>query len=328
MANLNGANLNRANLYSTSFIKAGLGGASLRKTSVRETDFYGADLSGASFTNAILTNAIFDSANLSDASIYDSDLSGVEFKNAYLINTIIRDSNVDDVNFRNADLTGLIYEPKATPLPNISSLAWNQTLDKMKFAIGPESLVALRKAFYNASYLDAGKKITKILRKDNTTIEYGTDLTRSIEILFNLIFFEWTTDWGTKPGRALQILFCGIILFMFFYLVALQAPEEKNGIWKIRGSDRLQEANLPDIELVVPKGFVSSLIVALYFSVLSAFHFGWRDLNVGSWILRLQNKEYSLRATGWVRTTSGAQSLFSIYLVAIWAITYFGRPFD
>ena len=67
---------------------------------------------------------------------------------------------------------------------------------------------------------------------------------------------------------------------------------------------------------------------ALYFSLLSSFHFGWRDLNVGNWISRIQGQQYALRATGRVRTVSGIQSLISIYLVALWVLTYFGRPFQ
>ena len=65
-----------------------------------------------------------------------------------------------------------------------------------------------------------------------------------------------------------------------------------------------------------------------YFSLLSAFHIGWRDLNVGTWIARVQPREYALRATGWVRVISGIQSLLSVYLLAMWALTYFGRPFQ
>ena len=67
---------------------------------------------------------------------------------------------------------------------------------------------------------------------------------------------------------------------------------------------------------------------AAYFSLLSAFHIGWHDLNVGTWIARIQPQEYTLRATGWVRVVSGIQSLLSVYLLAMWALTYFGRPFQ
>ena len=69
-------------------------------------------------------------------------------------------------------------------------------------------------------------------------------------------------------------------------------------------------------------------LAGLYFSLLSAFHVGWRDLNVGTWIARMQPREYTLRATGWVRCVSGFQSLLSVYLLALWALTYFGRPFE
>jgi hypothetical protein len=68
--------------------------------------------------------------------------------------------------------------------------------------------------------------------------------------------------------------------------------------------------------------------IALYFSMLSAFSIGWRELNVGNWITRLQRREYFLRSTGWVRTVSGIQSLSSVYLLALWVLTYFGRPFE
>ena len=68
--------------------------------------------------------------------------------------------------------------------------------------------------------------------------------------------------------------------------------------------------------------------LAFYFSLLSAFNLGWRELNVGNWISRLQKREYTLRATGWPRTVAGLQSLLSVYLLALWVLTYFGRPFE
>ena len=43
---------------------------------------------------------------------------------------------------------------------------------------------------------------------------------------------------------------------------------------------------------------------------------------------RLQRDEYALRGSGWVRTISGIQSLLSVYLLAMWALTQFGRLFE
>ncbi len=49
---------------------------------------------------------------------------------------------------------------------------------------------------------------------------------------------------------------------------------------------------------------------------------------MGSWIGRMQTREYALRATGWVRVVSGVQSLTSVYLLALWTLVYFVRPLE
>jgi len=84
----------------------------------------------------------------------------------------------------------------------------------------------------------------------------------------------------------------------------------------------------PSCAKAPPGGTPRALGLGLFFSLLSAFQIGWRELNVGNWITRLQPREYTLRATGWVRVVSGAQSLLSVYLLALWVLTYFGRPFE
>ncbi len=106
------------------------------------------------------------------------------------------------------------------------------------------------------------------------------------------------------------------------------ATQGKDGIWKVwvRGRVRsdLGDSNPQRV------GFhrIRALMYGFYFSILSAFHIGWRDLNVGSWISRIQPLEYTLKATGWVRVVSGVQSLISIYLLALWVLSQFGRPFE
>ncbi len=87
-----------------------------------------------------------------------------------------------------------------------------------------------------------------------------------------------------------------------------------------RGKERIVRIRPPSREDLAgaPQGESRLLCTSLYFSVLSAFHLGWRELNVGTWIARMQPREYTLRATGWVRTVSGIQSLLSVYLLALW----------
>jgi hypothetical protein len=69
------------------------------------------------------------------------------------------------------------------------------------------------------------------------------------------------------------------------------------------------------------------LRAAMFFSLMSAFNIGFRDINFGRWVRILTKCEYDLKAVGWARTVSGFQSLLSVYLIALWVLTYFGRPF-
>ena len=68
--------------------------------------------------------------------------------------------------------------------------------------------------------------------------------------------------------------------------------------------------------------------MALWFSLLSTFRFGWRDLSVGTWLSIVQTKEYTLRPTGWVKTVAGFQSIFGLFLVGLWAVCYFTGPLE
>jgi hypothetical protein len=47
--------------------------------------------------------------------------------------------------------------------------------------------------------------------------------------------------------------------------------------------------------------YLSVVMLAVYFSLLSALRIGWEGLNFGTWISRMQLREYSLDATKWVR---------------------------
>ncbi len=67
---------------------------------------------------------------------------------------------------------------------------------------------------------------------------------------------------------------------------------------------------------------------AAYFSLISAVNIGFEDFTPGDWVRRLQTREYSLEAVGWVRIVAGAQALLSVYLLAMWVLTQFGQPFE
>jgi hypothetical protein len=159
------------------------------------------------------------------------------------------------------------------------------------------------------------------------------------ESLFSYGLFELPSGYGMAPGRALWGLLGLIPLFALPYWLAIKRANSRSGIWMILPEDRLASRSgkkkavllRPPMAKTWRERLVSEsrmLRTGLYFSLLSAFHLGWRELNVGTWIARLQFREYTLRATGWVRMVSGIQSLLSVYLLALWVLTYFGRPFE
>ena len=168
------------------------------------------------------------------------------------------------------------------------------------------------------------------------------------ESLFSYVLFELPSGYGMVPSRALATLGLLIQVFSLVYIVALLTARGRAGIWVTWPSDRVYQEEgakeatratatffFPRVQAraagrwwgVLLRGLCIPLI-GLYFSILSAFSLGWRELNVGTWISRMQPREYILRATGWVRFVAGFQSLLSVYLLALWVLTYFGRPFE
>jgi hypothetical protein len=159
------------------------------------------------------------------------------------------------------------------------------------------------------------------------------------ESLFSYVLFELPSHYGMAPGHALWGLLGFIPCFALFYWIVLQRAKSHSGLWMIVPADRITPGRGKEkIVRIRPhpaktwrerlRGESRLFCTSLYFSLLSAFHLGWRELNVGTWITRLQSREYTLRATGWMRTVSGIQPLLSMYLLALWVLTYFGRPFE
>ncbi len=207
----------------------------------------------------------------------------------------------------------------------------------------------LREAYKKAGMREPERQLTFALNHNRRVkLWEKSGLLHKVESLFNLVCFEWTCQYGMNPGRPLEILGLGLFLFTLPYLLALRSRNRETGLWLVLPPDRiigggskvrpfkltgctpfrpLPPGPWPRFKARSRRG-LRRVRLAFYFSLLSAFNLGWRELNVGNWISRLQKHEYTLRATGWPRTVAGLQSLLSVYLLALWVLTYFGRPFD
>jgi pentapeptide repeat protein len=292
-ADLRGANLREADLT-----KAWLKGADLRGADLTRTWLEGVDLRGADLTGAILYGTSLKYANL-----FEANITGATFWGAYV--------------------SGLIYQPKLGGLPYVASISTAKGLSRMTYDQSPHAMVELREAFKNTGLRDQERQLTYAIKHNERLKTYSP-----VWSFFTYLLFELPSGWGMHPGRPLLIMLVLVPVFFILYLFSL-FHKGQNGIWRRWLPDRVRtdQGQKEKERLEFKLGNWRAYTYALYFSLLSAFHIGWRDLNVGNWITRMQPNEYTLRATGWVRTVSGIQSLISVYLLALAILTYFGRPF-
>lgn len=320
-ANLCGATLDNLDLSAVSLSGASLSAANLAHQNLTGADLWGADLSYIFATKAIFSKAAINTGTLEGAWLQAARLDNAILAYANLRGAFLLDTNLREANIAQADLARAIYEPELGSLPHFSTLVTVKNLMELQFDQSPHALVELRQAFKNAGLRSHERRVTYAI-KHNERLKAG-----AIESALNYLLFELTTEWGMAPARALRILALLIVVFTFPYTFALQIVGQ-DGIWRVWSESRLRRDTGQESLAPLRVGWMRAFWLGFYFSFLSAFHIGWREFNVGNWIARVQPSEYTYRATGWVRTMSGVQSLISVYLLAIWALTYFGRPFE
>jgi uncharacterized protein YjbI with pentapeptide repeats len=315
-ANLCNANLANANLRHARLSGADLQGADLRGADLRGSVLLDANLRGANMTGSKLNDAFLVEADLSDADLTDADANY-----AYLHDSKMEGTNVSGLRFAMTDLK-LAGHP--IMLPKMESLSYARNLSEIRIDSSlttTSQFVMLREEFKRNGKRDQERAITAALKRmEAQSADWP-------ERWFSFAAFDLTTGYGALPGRPLRILGVLILIFAIPYMFAL-TKNDGGGIWITWSTDRVQRNIGQDSPARINERGIRIVRTALYFSLLSAASIGWRDLNFGNWITRVQPNEYALRATGWVRSVSGIQSLISVYLLAIWALTYFGRPFE
>jgi uncharacterized protein YjbI with pentapeptide repeats len=337
-AKLVGADLTNSNLTKANFINVDLRRTKLQRADMLEAQMVGANLKDADLRGLNLSQANFARADLEDSDLKNANLKRTILEGADLEGASMVNSNLDRAYLARADLSSVIFEPDLTLMPDIQGLADAKNLDRMLFEHSPTALVIVRKQFKAAGLREQENQITRAIRHSEM-LRKGTNGTPRhgiFERCFSYIFFEWTCEYGMSPGRPLLIVIAIAVLLSVVYIFAQIDPGATAGIWAVWDEHQIMPAEGAPVELQkqLRDGFpfhrsqISFLLLALYFSLLSATRIGWRELNVGTWLTRIQPREYSLRATGWVRVVSGVQSLISVYLVALSILTYFGTPFE
>ena len=292
-----------------------------------------ADLSQADLRRVDLSGADLGGANLSGANLIRANLSGAGLGGA----------NLSEANLDDADLSLTMFEPQNQSLGSIVGVEFARHMELLRYQNSPTALVALRERFAKAGFRDQERRVTFAKLRSQQLIEWENGpFWRRVGAAFSYIAFDLTCAYGLAHGRPLHLLGGMISLLALLYALSL-GGRGHGAIWRVWQPDRIrkdQGQSDPERLSWEPVGMPGrpsrglffrlgrAFGLGLFFSFLSAFQIGRRELNVGNWITRLMPREYTLRATGWVRVVSGIQSLLSVYLLALWVLTYFGRPFE
>jgi uncharacterized protein YjbI with pentapeptide repeats len=316
----------RANLCNANLTYADLHRALLRGANLSGADLQGADLRQADLLNANLRKANMRGANLRDAFLVDADLSEVDLTDADVSYAALNNSKMSGTNL--AEVRFAMNNQKLADhpikLPDMESLSNARNLSLIRIdhsMLTTSQFVMLREEFKKNGKREQERAITAALKRMEARN------TNWLEKWFLFIAFDLTTEYGASPSRALLIFVFLVVVFAIPYAFAL-TREKGGGVWMIWSNDSVQLGAGSNIPKRLRARGIHVAHHAVKFSFVSALSIGWGDFEIGNWITRMQPNEYTLCATGWVRSVSGIQSLISVYLLALWAWTYFGRPFE
>jgi hypothetical protein len=325
-ANLRWAELNKANLFGAKLNKANLFGAKLNKANLLAAELNEANLHSAELNEASLVSAKLNRACLRGVELNKADLRVARLNKADLFTAQLKDAALAGIELEEA-----VYAPSSAP-PD-SYVAEVQGLKTAVFPRGHEAgLVQLRELLQKSGLRDLEREATYAIERGRT--QYAT----VVEGAFRRVAFDWPVAYGLYPGRALVLIIAfWVLLIPVYWWPIWRRPSRvsgHSGIFRILPKNRVElhngEPTLDEqarVERLHDRGF-SSLGWSAYFSLLSAFRIGFREFSVGNWIAGVQPSTFTLEPRGWVRSVSGLQSLLSLYLLAMWLLTYFGRPFQ
>ena len=295
-----------------------------------------ADLRGKSLNGRNLRCVSFIGADLTEASLFGADLRGAFFNRAAMVHTNLERTDLRGAIFHHADVTRLIYQPAQAPKP--PSLALSKNLNAVTYDDDPTALYAAKTALKERGYLDAHKDVIAALRRSQPpedSLAPGIRIARAAAARsVQTVLFDWTCEFGSNAFRPLVVIACLWLMCGITYGLAIMKGG-RGGLFLVATGERIPKGKKSPHVMRLHCGqatrlrrLKSSMSVGLFFSFRRTFHFGFKELDFGNWLKLLQSREFDIRAYGWPRVLSGAQSITSIYLLALSILSAFSTPFD
>jgi len=305
-ASIVGANLSRMKIYRTNLTEVNLEGSRLDST-----DFIETALTRANLANSSLVNATFDNVELSGTVMTNSDLTDVSPS-------------------RLMPPQGAMFHLTSPPID----------LRTIELRVGNPFPLELLQLLKDKGFKQAERDVICAINRADAN-------------WFQKLLFDYTTEYGSNLYRP-WILFCWLYLgcALFYYVFTLietksglmlefpiytnEPPENLRGHLDFSpessGETKVWQGNI-DLTNYTKQGYnwiptkIRMIWWALFFSGISAFNIGFRDVSFGRWLSHLTRTPLDLTAFGWVRVISGIQALVSVYLLALWVLSFVGTPF-
>jgi hypothetical protein len=363
-AELSGADLTRVDLQGKDLREADLNRANLTGNSLGGVLLDGADLRNAKLTDAKMAGAVLRRSNLGNADMQGAWLYGADLDSAIFE----PDKNPDIRGISGAiHLEKISYVTRPDAMTGLRKQlgdagfreAERRVICAMNRAETDHLLLDAQSNWVNSTprwMLSNGQKeqrdrIDSLLSNPSIPEErkapyreysLGVGLYDLTGYTFRTAFFDWPCAYGMLPGRPLRIAIFVWLICTFIYYLLLHLSKE-SAIFRIdtkEATDQSAETKTI-VELKPPAGAwrkatmsrfflreMSLLYSTAYFSLLNGLRLGFHDLDFGKWLGMLSKRPREMSSSGWARMIAGVQSLVTLYLVALWVLTYFGNPFD
>jgi hypothetical protein len=343
IANLSGATLDDANLSGATLDDANLSGARLGDANLSGAKLEDANLSGADLSDADLSDADLRRANLSRAFLINTDLRGADLRGADLSGARLGDADLGRAVFEPTSLPELRGIAGAE---NLELLTYNDNPDalvqirkqfenggfreqerKITYALKRRETELSCKRCRSRKLFDEDDPRALVSPSETRAIVSSSDsvLANCGSFVLNKVFFDWTCQYGMSPGRPLLAglllwFVCSLLYFAFIH------TSGHAGLYRIYRQSVAEGAKAgKHVERILPprrghrrgpQGLLYLfwhqcllLRTSMFFSLMSAFNIGFRDINFGRWLRLLTRQEFDIKAFGWARVVAGWQSL-------------------
>jgi hypothetical protein len=306
------------------------------KSITARLDLTGASLAGADLAGDTLSGLLLCEADLSYASLRGAVLSGAILSE----NTDFGPGCKEPAQFWHSDLQDCLFEPIG--LPSIASISTAEGLRTLRWKGSNSSLVQLREELGKSGFRQQEREVICALRR------------HSPSLLDKLFLFDLFSEYGSNLSLLVRWVIglwviCALCYFVFFFVgdklgIWLIEPirnrdqkkrdwsqfldeKKENYVFQLKCSNGSLVGHWPNPRFARLPMWLRLLWWALFFSAISAFNIGFRDINFGRWLRLLTRRDFDLQPYGWVRVISGFQALISVYLVALWILSFAGTPF-